>query len=156
MTTTATTTANETNTAALIHLSTLTQYFIPFGNHIFPILIWSAKKKESAFIDANGKSVLNFQLSMFLYTLITLLISIPIFIYCIFKNVTINEFSDGGDLIIENFNSGNITGVVILAFVAILLFCFLKVIEFILIIYASVKASNGEVYKYPLTISFLK
>ena len=156
MTTTATTTANETNTAALIHLSTLTQYFIPFGNYIFPILIWSAKKKESAFIDVNGKSVLNFQLSMFLYTLITLLISIPIFIYCIFKNVTINEFSDGGDLIIENFNSGNITGIVILAFVAILLFCFLKVIEFILIIYASVKASNGEVYKYPLSISFLK
>lgn len=156
MTTTATTTANENNTAALIHLSTLTQYFIPFGNYIFPILIWSAKKKESAFIDANGKSVLNFQLSMFLYTLITLLIAIPIFIYCVFKNVTINEFSAGGDLIIENFNSGNITGVVILAFVAILLFCFLKVIEFILIIYASVKASNGEVYKYPLTISFLK
>ena len=85
-----------------------------------------------------------------------MLISIPIFIYCIFKNVTINEFSDGGDLIIENFNSGNITGIVILAFVAILLFCFLKVIEFILIIYASVKASNGEVYKYPLSISFLK
>jgi uncharacterized Tic20 family protein len=70
MTTTASTT-NETNTAALLHLSSLTQYFIPFGNYIFPILIWSAKKKESAFIDASGKSVLNFQLSMFLYTLIT-------------------------------------------------------------------------------------
>jgi len=32
----------------------------------------------------------------------------------------------------------------------------LKVIEFILIIYGAVKASNGENYKYPLSISFFK
>jgi uncharacterized Tic20 family protein len=26
-----------------LHLSALTQYFIPFGNYIFPILFWSSK-----------------------------------------------------------------------------------------------------------------
>jgi len=36
------------------------------------------------------------------------------------------------------------------------LFIFLKIFEFILIIYAAVKASNGERYKYPLTIPFFK
>jgi uncharacterized Tic20 family protein len=30
------------------------------------------------------------------------------------------------------------------------------VAEFFLIIYASIKASNGEKYKYPLTIPFIK
>jgi uncharacterized Tic20 family protein len=156
MTTTVNKTTNETNTAALLHLSTLTQYFIPFGNYIFPILIWSAKKNESEFINASGKNVLNFQLSMFLYTLITLLIAIPVFIYTIFKNISIREISDGSDFIIDNFNSGNITGIVILAIVTLLLFCFLKVIEFMLIIYGAVKTSNGEIYNYPLTIRFLK
>jgi uncharacterized Tic20 family protein len=29
-------TNNKNNTAAFINLSTLTQYFIPFGNFIFP------------------------------------------------------------------------------------------------------------------------
>ncbi|MEM8520606.1 DUF4870 domain-containing protein [Flavobacterium sp. PL12] len=32
------------NIAAFTHLSSLTQYFIPFGNYIFPILLWSSKK----------------------------------------------------------------------------------------------------------------
>ncbi|TDP60782.1 DUF4870 domain-containing protein [Flavobacterium dankookense] len=150
------TSTNGTNTATLLHLSALTQYFFPFGNYIFPILIWSAKKNESELVDASGKSVLNFQLSMFLYTLTTLLIAIPVFIYCIFKNISFTTISDGNDFIIENFSAGNISGIVILAIVAVVLFSFLKVIEFILIIYGSVKTSNGEVYKYPLSINFLK
>jgi uncharacterized Tic20 family protein len=30
--------------ATFTHLSALTQYFIPFGNFIFPILFWTSKK----------------------------------------------------------------------------------------------------------------
>ena len=149
-------TTNTKNLATFTHLSTLTQYCIPFGNYIFPILIWSAKKNESELVDASGKSVLNFQLSMFLYTLITLLIAIPVFIYCIFKNISFTTISDGNDFIIDNFSAGNISGIVILAIIAVVLFSFLKIIEFILIIYGSVKTSNGEVYNYPLSIKFLK
>ena len=44
-------TTSEKNVATITHLSTLTQYFIPFGNYIFPILIWSSKKNESEFVD---------------------------------------------------------------------------------------------------------
>jgi uncharacterized Tic20 family protein len=43
-----------------------------------------------------------------------------------------------------------------LGIVAGLLFCFLKIVEFILIINASVKTSNGEQFKYPLSIPFFK
>ena len=56
----------------------------------------------------------------------------------------------------NHFSLENITGIVIIALVAILLLASLKVAEFFLIIYASIKASNGEKYKYPLTIPFLK
>jgi uncharacterized Tic20 family protein len=50
----------------------------------------------------------------------------------------------------------NFTGFILLGFAAIAAFGFLKIMEFVLIIYASVKASNGIQYKYPLTINFLK
>jgi uncharacterized protein len=149
-------TTNEKNTSALIHLSTLSQYIIPFGNYIFPIIIWSSKKNESEFVDYNGKQVLNFQLSMFLYTLLLLLISIPILIFTVLKNIPFEGTFTHHDLVFDNLDTSNITGVVILAITALILFGFLKVIEFILIIYGAVKASNGEQYKYPLSISFFK
>jgi len=88
--------------------------------------------------------------------MITLVIAVPVFIYSIFKNVSFNDFRSGKDFVIDSFSAGNITGIVILALVVVLLFGFLKVIEFILIIYGSVKSSSGEVYKYPMTINFIK
>ncbi len=147
---------SERNTATFLHLSTLTQYFIPFGNYILPIIIWSAKKNESTFVDSNGKNVLNFQLSMLLYSLLVLIIIIPIFIYSAIKGIVINNIGEGEDFIVENLSFGNASGFVILGIIVFLVFCFIKIVEFILIIYGSVKASNGEAYKYPLTISFIK
>ena len=149
-------TTTEKNTATFTHLSALTQYFIPFGNYIFPIVIWSSKKHESEFIDFNGKQTLNFQLSMFLYTIVLCLIAIPIFVYTIFKNIPFKTVVNDHDFFIENFSAGNITGIVVLGIVAVMLFCFLKIIEFILIIHASVKTSNGENYNYPMSIPFIK
>lgn len=149
-------TTNEKNVSTAIHLSTLTQYFIPFGNYIFPIIIWSSKKKDSEFIDANGKQVLNFQLSMLLYSLILCLIAIPIIIYVVLKNVTWNEILNDNHHHFHELTIGQSTGFVTLALCAVAVFGFLKMMEFILIIYASVKASNGELYKYPLSIPFFK
>jgi uncharacterized Tic20 family protein len=50
----------------------------------------------------------------------------------------------------------NISGIAIVAIIAFVIFIGLKVAEFFLIIYASLKAANGEKFKYPLTIPFLK
>lgn len=150
------TTTNDKNIATVLHLSTLTQYIIPFGNYIFPIVIWSSKKDESEFIDYNGKQVLNFQLSIFLYSVVLGLIAIPIFIYTIFNNVPFDNCFHERDFVINHLNIHHINGVVIIGIVAVLLFVFLKVTEFILIILTAVKASNGEYYKYPLSIPFFK
>ncbi len=144
------------NTAALIHLSALAQYLIPFGNYIFPVIIWSSTKHKSAFVDANGKRAINFQLSLFLYSLVLCLIALPVLFVTVFKNVTLSHIFRGGDWIIEDFSLANLTGVVAVAVIAASMFFLLKVAEFFLIIYASVKTSNGEDFKYPLTISFIK
>lgn len=56
--------------AVLMHLSALTGYFIPFANLIIPLVVWLVKKDESADIDAVGREVVNFNLSMLLYAVI--------------------------------------------------------------------------------------
>lgn len=149
-------TRNEKNLATFTHLSTLSQYCIPFGNYIFPILIWSTNKDKSEFVDYHGKQVLNFQLSILLYSLVLAMIAIPIFIITIFSNIPLSTIMNDHDFVVNNFSVENITGIVIVALIAIFIFVGLKVAEFFLIIYASVKASNGEKYKYPLTIPFIK
>lgn len=148
-------TTYERNTATLLNLSTLTQYFIPFGNYLFPILIWSLKKDKSQFVDYNGKQTLNFQLSVLLYSIVLILIAVPTLIYTIFKNVTFSDFQNSG-LDHVKIAPENITGIAAVALIAVSLFAILKVAEFFLIICAAVKNSNGESYTYPLSISFLK
>jgi uncharacterized Tic20 family protein len=149
-------TSNEKSTGALLHLSVFTQYFFPLGNFIFPAIIWGARKKNSDFVDHHGKQALNFQLSILLYSLILAIIAIPIFIYTLLKNIPTRAFINDDNFQIENFNVENITGMVILGIMAVFLFGILKMAEFFLVIYATIKAANGERYKYPLTINFIK
>lgn len=149
-------TTDEKNLATFTHLSALTQYCIPFGNYIFPIVIWSSKKDKSEFIDFSGKQILNFQLSMFLYTLVLGLIAVPIFLATVFNSISINDLINDSDFIFKHLSMENISGIIIIGIIAILAFIGLKVAEFFLIIYASLKTANGERFKYPLTIPFIK
>ncbi|OIQ16202.1 MAG: hypothetical protein BM557_10040 [Flavobacterium sp. MedPE-SWcel] len=148
-------TTADKNTSTLLQISTLTQYFLPLGNFIFPVLIWSLKKKDSDFIDQNGKQVINFQLSLLLYFMSILVVSIPFILYNVMSGVDLT-ISSNSEWVIEQFTAGKITTMVALSAVTILLLATLKIVEFCVIIYAAVKNSNGEVYKYPLTIKFIK
>ncbi len=150
------TTSNDKNTATALHLSALTQYFIPFGNFIFPMIIWGAFKERSAFINANGKQAINFQLSLFLYTLLLALIAVPIFLVSLLREIEFWGTNRQHDFFYENFRPENMSVIVVVGSVAIITFIFLKAIEFFLIINAAIKASNGNDYKFPLTIPFLK
>lgn len=149
-------TNNTKNTAALIHLSTLSQYLIPFGNYILPVVIWSTTKDKSEYINTQGKRAINFQLSLFVYSLALCLIAIPVLFVTVWKNVNLNSIFNEGDWIIEELSFSNISGMVIVGIIAAGIFIMLKIAEFFLIIYASVKSSNGEDFKYPLTIPFIK
>lgn len=143
-------------TAAFINLSSLSQYFIPLGNFIFPIIIWSAKKESSEYVNQQGKETINFQLSLFLYTLLLALIAVPIFLVTLFKTINFEIVMENEDLFFENLNFENLSGLIIIGIVAVVILGFMKVAEFFLIIYASVQTSKGENFKYPLTIPFIK
>ncbi|GIZ10298.1 DUF4870 domain-containing protein [Flavobacterium sp. UMI-01] len=149
-------TTSEKNTAAFTHLSCLTQYFIPFGNYIFPTVIWLSKKGISPFTDYNGKQVLNFQLSLLLYLIVLTVIAGPIFLITIFQNFNFSAHFNSRDFFIEQLSFDTHQPLLTIGIVAVLFIILLKVIEFFLIIYATIKTANGEYYKYPFTISFLK
>ena len=146
---------NYNTTAALLHLSVLTQYCIPFGNFIFPLVIWSSLKEKSELIDRHGKEAINFQLSLLVYTIVVAIISIPLFMAGILENLTFRDF--GSIVREENISfDGDFTSVIATVGIAAIILTILKLAEFILVIVAAVKAANNEEYRFPITIRFIK
>lgn len=141
------------NLATFIHLSTFSRFVIPFGNFIGPIVLWAANKNKSEFIDQHGKQAINFQISVLLYAIIIGTLSVPFFIFKLIRGLDVIDF--------HGFNNFHISvgepspllyiggGLGILAVMAF-------IIELALIVKASLSARDGQFYKYPLTINFLK
>jgi len=73
---------DERTWAMLSHFSALCMFIFPFGNILTPLIIWLIKKEEMSFVEDQAKEVLNFQISMTIYLLISgilcfILIGIP-------------------------------------------------------------------------------
>ena len=111
-------TQSERDWAMFCHLSSFAGYFFPFGGIIGPLICWISRRAESEWVDQNGKSAMNFQISILLY----MVLAIPL---CII-----------------------IIGIPILIF--------LSIFEVVCIVIASIKASQGEAFKYPLSIPFIQ
>ena len=87
-------TKDERTWAMLSHFSALCMFIFPFGNILAPLIIWLIKKDEMPFVEDQAKEVLNFQISMTIYfigsmILIIVLIGIPILIVLGIFNVII-------------------------------------------------------------------
>jgi hypothetical protein len=102
----------------LCHVSALAGFVIPFGNVIGPLIIWLIKKQELPSVDAHGKESLNFQLSVVIYMLVSLVLMLVLIGFFLMIAVAIGAI--------------------------------------ILVVIASIKAGNGELYRYPLSIRFIK
>jgi uncharacterized Tic20 family protein len=50
-------------------------FLVPCGHILAPLTIWLLKRKQFAFVDEQGKEVLNFQISMTLYALVSTLVA---------------------------------------------------------------------------------
>lgn len=102
----------------ITHLSQLITLVTGFGSLFVPLLIWATQKNRVHQMDEHGKNILNFQLSLLLYTIICL----PLILF---------------------FGLG-LLGLITLAAFAI-----------IFPVVNAIKASNGEISKYPLSLSFI-
>lgn len=55
----------------ITHLSQLLTYATGFGGLITPLILWATQKEQVEGMDAHGKAILNFQLSMLLYSILS-------------------------------------------------------------------------------------
>ena len=101
----------------LCHLAAFA-WFIPLGNIIGPLIVYSVKRQEYDFVEDQGKESLNFQITMTIA------------------------------LIVSGFLAIILIGLFLLVLVGLFSVVFTVI--------AAVKASQGEFYRYPLTIRFLK
>lgn len=56
----------------LCHLSAFAGFIIPFGGIIAPLVIWLIKKDEMAFVNDQGKEVINFLITIFIASVVCL------------------------------------------------------------------------------------
>jgi uncharacterized protein len=100
----------------LAHLSALFGLIIGL-NWLGPLVVYLVKKDEHPFIADQSREALNFNLSVFIYVLVSI--------------------------------------VLIFIVIGFLLLPVIGIAWLILTIIASVRANNGEAYRYPLTIKFV-
>ncbi|MAZ27079.1 MAG: tRNA modification GTPase [Cytophagaceae bacterium] len=55
---------------AIAHLSQLLDIVTCIGGFIVPLVLWLTQRDKVMAMDAHGKSIINFQISMFLYCLL--------------------------------------------------------------------------------------
>lgn len=124
--------SKNTGLGAICHVLGFCAFIFPLGNVWAPLAFWLWKKKENTTVDCYGKEVINFQISFV--------------IYCIAFAI----FGAG------MFGLSLITTLEFFLLVAFFALAILGSAWLFLMIFAALKASNGEKYRYPFTIRFLK
>ena len=62
-------TQDEKNLALIMHVLSLVGFSL-----LGPLIVWLVKKDESAFLDRQGRELLNFQLSILIYSIVSLVL----------------------------------------------------------------------------------
>jgi len=111
-------TSEERQMGMFLHLSQLANVVLfPIGI-ILPIVLWQTQKEKMPALDAHGKMVTNWMISVTIY-------------------------------MIASF-------ILMLALIGFLLIVVVAIIGIVFPIIGGIKANNGELWQYPLTIKFLK
>lgn len=69
-----TATKEESNWAVATHLSAFLGFLFPFANIIAPLVVWLFKKSDSKFIEEHAREALNFQISITIYAIISVIL----------------------------------------------------------------------------------
>jgi uncharacterized Tic20 family protein len=125
----------------LMHLSQFASSVFPLAGIIMPIVMWQQFKKDSSVIHENGKQIMNFMLTTFLVGIVFTL-GIVAVVMTLFTNASTDQsqaaFSAMGVVTVLIFAGG------------------FSIAYVVFIILAAIKAYNGQLGKYPLTIRFIR
>jgi uncharacterized protein len=137
-----------------IHLSLLTSLIAPYAGLVAPIAIWQLKKSELPEIDAHGKVVTNWILSMLIYQALAI-----VFLFGVFLILSLL----GGGAALFNprtFGSSLVLTAILPSFGLFSMFFglvfILGIFSIIFPIIGAINATNGKLWQYPLSINLLK
>ncbi|WP_220654108.1 DUF4870 domain-containing protein [Bacteroides fragilis] len=125
--------------------------FIPYVGWIAPIVLWIMGKESSAPVNRQGKYILNWYISWFLYSIVLTVL----FIIFMFSGIVSLESADYTDTLsptaVASSLFGGGAGILLLLILGI--GCFLCLLFPII---GGIKGLNGKTWKYPLSIPFFK
>lgn len=126
---------DEKTWALLAHLSSLSGVFTGLlGAILGPMVVWLVGKEKHPFIDRHGKEALNFGITVvlagFVLGLVAFFVAMPMFMFAL-------------------------TGMFAMLLL-IPLFLAVFVFWLVFVITAAVKASNGQEYRYPVSLRIVK
>ncbi len=129
-------TGDEKTAAILAHVLVLV------GGFIAPLIVYLVKKDDSKFVRKHAAESLNFQLTLLIVTLICGIILMGTVIRTIVKNEGNPDFEPA-----TMFASFFGIWFIMMA---------IGIFNFVVILVGTIKASNGQPYKYPIRIPFVK
>lgn len=101
------------------HLGGFAGLLVPgIGQILGPLILWLARRDQSAYVDHHGREAVNFQISMTLYALVA--------------------------------------AALIWVLIGFVLIFVVLAMQFVLMVLASVAASHGELYRYPVTLRLIQ
>jgi uncharacterized protein len=118
---------------------------IPFLNVLVTYLVWRMGREKHPFVDEQGKEALNFQFSMVIYFFTFFLLSLFLLALTCGIALTASTFSS---TVSQMFS--------ILGIVCLLIFAIALIFEIVVILFAAIKAANGQSYRYPFTLRFVR
>ena len=119
--------------------------YLPFLNILAPLIIWLWKKSKFPWVDLQGRESLNFQLSLIIYSLVVIFISLLLVVITCVINLIINRSTNHVDSVFS-----------ILSSILFGLIFLVATLQSILVPFAAWKAYKGQHYRYPFTIRFLQ
>jgi uncharacterized protein len=114
-------------------------------NILAPLLIWKSKKSQYPWINFQGKEALNFQISLTLYILFLIVISLFLVLASFGISITTNGTVNSVTTVLNS-----------LLFAWMWLIGILLSLQLFIVTLAAIKAYNGQHYRYPLTIRVLR
>ncbi|MCY1702813.1 DUF4870 domain-containing protein [Deinococcus sp. SL84] len=137
--------------AMLIHLSPLLAFLIPaFGNLLGPLVAWLVYRDRSRTLDDQGKEALNFQISMWIYSTLGVLLLLGLAGLGFLGGAA--GAAAGSDALA---GLGIFSGI---GFIFLLMLggLFFYVLPIIFMIVAVMSVSDGRPYRYPFTLRILR
>ncbi|HEY8414205.1 MAG TPA: DUF4870 domain-containing protein [Thermaerobacter sp.] len=135
--------------AVLCHLSALAWWALPGVGHLLgPLVLWLVKRGDDEFVDAHGKEAVNFQISCTVYA-VALMVAAVVWLFPV-----------GMGMMGAGWGGWAPWPPRLLAFLGFgvgwLLVLGGIVAWHLLIFWAAFRASNGQAYRYPLTIRWIR